>query len=73
MEIQVINTTSDHYIDILVLDDVITHVEVNMVFYPSHKWLLDSNASFHVTPQKEQFMCRDAKKESNLEPHIIVI
>ena len=47
---------------ILVLDDVITHAEVNMVFYPSHKWLLDSSASFHVTQQKEQFMCHDAKR-----------
>ena len=60
MEIEEVNSTC-YESDILVLDDVRTHVGVNMVFHPSHTWLLDSDASFHVTPHIEWFTCYEAK------------
>ena len=60
MEIEEVNATCDET-DILVLDDISTHVGVNMVFSPSHTWLLDSGASFHVTPHREWFTCYEAK------------
>ena len=60
LEIEEVNATCDET-DILVLDDISTHVGVNMVFSPSHTWLLDSGASFHVTPHREWFTCYEAK------------
>ena len=60
LEIEEINATFDEP-SLLVLDDVTTHVGVNMVFSPSHTWLLDSSASFHVTPHREWFTCHEAK------------
>ena len=48
MEIEEIDATCDET-GILALDHVSTHVGVNMVFSPSHTWLLDSGTSFHVT------------------------
>ena len=54
IEIEEVNATCDKT-DILFLDDVSTHVGVNMVFSPSHTWLLDSGVTFHVTLDIEWF------------------
>ena len=32
-----------------------------MVFFPSHTWLLDFGASFHLTSHKEWFTCYEVK------------
>ena len=48
----------------MVLDDVTTHVGVNMVFSPSHTSLLNYGASFHVTQYREWFTCYKAKSLS---------
>ena len=53
--------TCDDVVDILVVDDDATYVEVNMAHSLAHTWLLDSGASFHVTPHREWFTRYDAK------------
>ena len=53
----VLNATCEET-DILVLDDVTPHI---LGLSPSDTWLLDSNASFHVTPHREWFRCYEAK------------
>ena len=60
VEIEEVNATCDET-NILVLDDAGTHVGVNMIFFPSHMWLMDSSASFHVTPHREWFTCYEPK------------
>ena len=61
MKIEEINATCDDDVDILVVDDDATYVEVNMAHSLAHTWLLDSGASFHVTPHREWFTRYEAK------------
>ena len=53
--------TCDDVVDILVVDDDATYVEINMSHSLAHTWLLDSRASFHVTPHREWFTQYEAK------------
>ena len=55
-KIEEINAICDDDVDILVVDDEATYVEVNMSHSLAHTLLLDYGASFHVTPHREWFM-----------------
>ena len=61
MKIEEINATCDDGVNVLVVDDDATYVAVNMAHSLAHTWLLDSGASFHVTPHREWFTRYDAK------------
>ena len=61
MKIEETNAICDDDVDILVMDDDATYVEVNMALSLAHTWLLDYGASFHVTPQREWFTRYEAK------------
>ena len=52
MKIEEINATCDDDVDILVMDDDATYVEVNMAHSLAQTWLLDFSASFHGTPHR---------------------
>ena len=60
-KIEEINATCDDDVDILVVDDDATYVEVNMAHTLTDTWMLDSRASFHVTPHREWFTRYEAK------------
>ena len=61
LKIEEINVACDDGVDILVMDDDATYAEANIAHVLSHTWLLDSGASFHVTPHKEWFIQYEAK------------
>ena len=51
----------DDDVNILVVDDYGTYVEVNMSHLLAYTWLLDYGASFHVILHKEWFTQYEAK------------
>ena len=61
LKIEEINVACDDGVDILVMDDDATYVEANIAHAFAHTWLLDSGASFHVTPHREWFTRYEAK------------
>ena len=61
MKIEEINATCDDDVDILFMDDDVTYVEVNLAHSLAHTWLLNCNALFHVTPDRELFTRYEAK------------
>ena len=61
VRIEEINATCDDDVDILVLDDETSYAEANIAHALVHTWLLDSGASFHVTPHREWFTRYEAK------------
>jgi hypothetical protein len=61
VKIEEINATCDDDVDILVLDDETSYGEANIAHALMHTWLLDSGASFHVTPHREWFTRYEAK------------
>jgi hypothetical protein len=61
VNIEEINVTCNDDGDILVLDDDVNHAEANISHALAYTWLLDSSASFHVTPHREWFTRYEAK------------
>ena len=61
MKIEEINATHHDDVEILVMDDGTSYIEINMAHLLAHTWLLDSDASFHMTPHREWFTRYEAK------------